>query len=124
GLNKYYGTEVLIAESTFEEARAGLVARPVDWVSVKGKSAAVLVYELLGLRGEVGGDVVEFADLFERALRAYRLQDWDQAAGLLGAVLRQRPDDGPAREMVRRCEAYRAAPPGADWDGVHRMTSK
>ena len=66
----------------------------------------------------------EFADLFGRALRAYRRQDWTEALDLFGAALKQRPDDGPTKEMVRRCEAYRAEPPGVDWDGVHRMTSK
>jgi adenylate cyclase len=124
GLNKYYSTEILIAESTCEEARPGIVVRPIDWVSVKGKSTAVLVYELLGLKGEVGPGVEEFADLFGHALRAYRRQDWGRAVELFGAVLRQRPDDGPAQEMLRRCDTYRAGPPAPDWDGVHHMTSK
>src|SRR5438874_373092 len=83
-------------------------ARPLDWVSVKGRTEAVLVYELLGLKGEVGSDMEEFAELFGRALTAYRRQDWEAAAGLFGGVLRRRPEDGPAREMLRRCEAYRA----------------
>src|SRR5215468_7059895 len=48
GLNKYYGTEILISESTYLEAREGVVARPLDWVSVKGKNKGVLVYELVG----------------------------------------------------------------------------
>jgi len=124
GLNKYYDTEVLIAEATYEEAHDGIVARPIDWVSVKGKSEAVLVYELLGLKGEVGLDMEEFAELFGRALQAYRRQDWTGALELFGTALKQRPDDEPVREMVRRCEMYRAEPPGTDWDGVHRMTSK
>ncbi len=124
GLNKFYGTEVLISESTYEEAKAGVVARPVDWVSVKGKKLGVLVCELLGLRGEVGRDVEEFAELFTRGLVAYRRQGWDEAARLFEEVRRQRPDDGPARELLRRCEAYRATPPGDDWDGVHHMESK
>jgi adenylate cyclase len=124
GLNKDYGTEMLIAEATYEEARAGIVARPIDWVSVKGKHEAVLVYELMGLKGEVGRDMEDFADLFGRALRAYRQQDWAAALDLFGTALKQRSEDAPAQEMVRRCELYRAEPPGADWDGVHRMTSK
>src|SRR5205814_3876903 len=52
GLNKYYGTEILISESVYREAESAVVARPLDWVSVKGKTRAVLIFELLGLRGE------------------------------------------------------------------------
>jgi adenylate cyclase len=124
GLNKYYGTAVLIADSTYQEARAGIVARPLDWVSVKGKSEAVLVHELLGLKGEVGGDVEELAGLYEQALAAYREQSWTKAVGLFEQVRQRWPEDGPAREMLLRCEVYRSQPPGAGWDGVHRMHTK
>src|SRR5258708_13532256 len=52
GLNKYYGTEILISESTYLEAKDGVVARPLDWESVNGNTRGVLVYELLSLKGE------------------------------------------------------------------------
>jgi adenylate cyclase len=125
GLNKFYGTEILISESTYEEAREGIVARPLDWVSVKGKTEAVLVYELLGLKGESPGDEVEeLAALFAGALAQYRRQSWTEAAGLFEKVLERKPEDAPAREMLRRCRDYQAQPPPADWDGVHRMKEK
>ena len=69
GLNKYYDTSILISESTFEEARAGIVVRPIDWVSVKGRTEGVLVYELIGLKGEVARDVEEFAEFCARMAR-------------------------------------------------------
>ena len=124
GLNKYYGTAVLIADSTYQEARAGIVARPLDWVSVKGKNEAVLVHELLGLKSEVAGDIEELAGLYEQALATYRRQSWTEAVLLFEQVQQRWPEDGPARQMLLRCEAYRQQPPGGDWDGVHRMHSK
>jgi adenylate cyclase len=58
GLNKHYGTRILITESTFREAQDEIIARPVDYVSVKGKTERVLVYELLGLKDEVDRRIV------------------------------------------------------------------
>jgi len=96
----------------------------VDWVSVKGRSEAVLVYELLGLRGEVAAETEALATVFGEALERYRSQCWDEAAGLFEQVLARRPDDGPAGELLRRCCAYRDCPPGPGWDCVHRMHEK
>jgi adenylate cyclase len=124
GLNKYYGTQTLISEATYEEAKAGIVARPLDWVSVKGKNTAVLVYELLGLKGETPPGQEEMAEKFARALHAYRRQEWTEALRGFEALLGLWPEDAPAREMKRRCEAYREQAPGPGWDGVHHMESK
>jgi adenylate cyclase len=124
GLNKYYGTHILISEATYEEAKAGIVARPLDWVSVKGKQQAVLVYELLGLKSETPPEQQEVVDKFAQALHAYRRQEWTEALCGFEAVLQRWPQDAPAREMKRRCMVYGEQPPGADWDGVHHMEGK
>jgi adenylate cyclase len=124
GLNKYYGTQILISEATYEEAKAGIVARPLDWVSVKGKNTAVLVYELLGLKGETSPEQEEMAEKFAQALHAYHRQEWTEALLGFEALLERWPEDAPAREMKRRCEAYREQAPGASWDGVHHVESK
>ncbi len=50
GLNKTYETEILISESTYEKVKDRIVARPVDRVTVKGKTQPVEVYELVALK--------------------------------------------------------------------------
>ena len=73
------------------------MARPLDWVSVKGKSAGVLVYELLGLKGEADADTEARAARFAEALMTYRRQAWDEAIRLFEAFLARWAGDSPAR---------------------------
>jgi adenylate cyclase len=124
GLNKCYGSEILISEDTYRAAAPAVVARPLDWVSVKGRVGAVLVYELLGLRGEVDPEAEALAELHAKALDSYRRRDWVGALGLFGQVLGLRPDDEPARRMIARCRDFQERPPAADWDGVRHMECK
>jgi adenylate cyclase len=124
GLNKYYATSILISEQTFRSAEAGVVARPIDWVSVKGKTEAVLIYELLGLKGEVAKPIEEMAAIHTAALRHYRAQEWPQALRLLEQVLLFRPQDGSARELLGRSRKFQEVPPGERWNGVHSMACK
>ncbi len=124
GLNKYYGTEILIGEATYREARPAVLARPVDWVSVKGKTEAVQIYELLGLRDETRAVAEDLAEVSDRALTLYRRRDWAGAIRNFEQAIRLRSDDGPARMLIARCRRYQAQTPAEDWDGVHRMDFK
>ena len=52
GLNKQYGTSIIASDRIFEDARAHFDFRLLDWVAVKGKTDAIKIYELLGMKGE------------------------------------------------------------------------
>src|SRR4051812_14270954 len=124
GLNKYYGTEILISESVYQEIQAAVVARPLDYVSVKGKTRAVLIFELLGLKGETEKAIEDLSELSVQALARYHEQRWAEAIQLFEQVLQLRPEDALARAMIVRCRTYQAKPPPPGWDGVHRMDTK
>jgi adenylate cyclase len=49
-LNKYYGTNILIADSTFNAVKERIFCRQLDTIQVKGKTQAVTIYEPLGLK--------------------------------------------------------------------------
>src|SRR5204863_7357770 len=49
-LNKYYGTKILISDTTYEEVRDMVFCRQLDTIQVKGKSQAVTIYEPMGMR--------------------------------------------------------------------------
>ena len=50
GLNKFYGTNILITDTTYESVKDRIFCRELDRVKVKGKVHAVTLYEPLGLR--------------------------------------------------------------------------
>ena len=52
GLNKQYGTTIIASDRILEDARAHFDFRLLDWVAVKGKTDAIKIYELLGMKGE------------------------------------------------------------------------
>ena len=125
GLNSFYRTQILISETTYREAQPAVVARAVDWVSVKGKTASILVYELVGLVGEVDSAKIELTGLAAQSLASYRERNWQQAILQFDwRYCAQHPGDGPAEVLLARCRAYEAEPPGPDWDGVQRMREK
>jgi adenylate cyclase len=124
GLNKYYGTNILLGETTYEQAKADIIARPVDWVSVKGKQEAVLIYEMLGLSAETDTEVRELAELCAAALSYYRAQDWYAAVRDFEQALKIRPEDPPVQHMINRIRQYQQQPPAGDWNGVHQWITK
>ena len=124
GLNKYFGISALVSEATYLAAAGAAVARPLGRVAVKGKSAPVLVYELLGMKGEVAPGVESSAAEFAVALDAYGRHDWAAAAAVLERLLAAHPNDEPALRMLARCQTDAADPPGKGWDGVVQMDTK
>ena len=49
GLNKQFGTSICISESVYDRLSDLIVARALGRVSVKGRKAEIMVYELLGI---------------------------------------------------------------------------
>jgi adenylate cyclase len=123
GLNRVYGTDILVGESTARLVQPSFLLRELDVVRVKGKEQAVRVYELLARAGAPLPPGLEgAAALYATALEAYRQQRWDEAQALFERALALRPEDGPSRTMANRCRAYREAPPAEAWDGAFEQT--
>lgn len=122
GLNKLYGTTILVSDAIEREARDQFAFRRVDRVAVKGKSIGGLVHELIGER-DTDPARLEAARSYERALDAYFARDFDRALATLGERA-DLADDGPTRVLAARCEALRRAPPPPGWDGTFAATEK
>jgi len=120
GLNKVYGTEVLVSGDTAAEVEGGFVLRELDRARVKGKTEAVSLHELLAARPDA--DAEALAARFAAALALYRSRDFAAAETAFAALAAA--GDGPAELYVERCRHHRASPPPDDWDAVETFTSK
>jgi adenylate cyclase len=125
GANKYYGTRILLAESTVRAMTKPCPLREVDLIKVKGKDRPVAVYEALGYHdAETFPGLDEALHHFDAGLGAYRARDWRAAAGHFERVLKLQPDDAVSEMYVKRCLHYRDSPPAEGWDGVWVLTEK
>jgi adenylate cyclase len=122
GLNKDYGSHILVSEFTARAAAEGFLFRELDSVRVKGKLKPVGIYELLAA-APAPPDQLERATLYAQGLAAYRARDFDAAEAIFGD-LADRLDDGPGKIFRERCRHYQEDPPPADWDGVEVRKTK
>lgn len=125
GVNKMYGTNIIISEDTFELSKTKIIARELDAIRVKGKSRPVRIFELIARRDHgVTTNQAAIIKHFARGLEYYRLQDWRNAILQFRRVLEFKKEDGPAIEFLRRCEVFMQSPRPANWDGVFEMHGK
>ncbi|HZS00622.1 MAG TPA: CHASE2 domain-containing protein [Chloroflexota bacterium] len=124
GLNKEYGTRIIVGESTREAAGEAFEYRFLDLVAVKGKTEPVAIYELLAVAGAVPPARALVLAAYARGIAAYRARDWAAASEAFGEALDLNPADGPSLLYRARTQEYLAAPPPATWDGVYVATHK
>lgn len=124
GINKQYGTNIIISEFALEQAKNEVFAREMDAVRVKGKKEPVRIFELLG-KGTASEDQQQFIQTFEQGLAHYKGQEWEKAIQLFEKVRTElRANDFASTMYIQRCETMRENPPGEGWDGVYTMTTK
>lgn len=114
GMNKDYGSAILISEHTWEAARYDIVARRLESVKVKGREQSVGIYELLAMRDETGAipPGFEWIALFETALDFFHAGRWHEAAQQFRLVIEMRGGaDAPAAVFLARAEEKIAAEP-------------
>jgi adenylate cyclase len=129
GMNKQYGTSILVSDAVRRKASRDFVFRRVDIVEAKGTSLPVTVYELLGERQEgtaffVGHEVLKSASKYEEAFDFYLHRDFSDAMGILDQLAVESPEDGVVNALREKCRYYLDAPPPASWNGVTAIKEK
>lgn len=127
GLNKYYGTSMIISSDT-----RGALAQPdaykmraLGQARVKGREAPLALYEVYdGLPAEVVARRDASRGDFERGIALFGQGLFAAAQQAFEAVLAADPGDATARAYLERCLEWadRALPPG--WDGTLAMADK
>ncbi len=124
-INKQYGTNIIISESTYDVAQNDVYVREMDLVRVKGKREPVKIYELLGKGKNPSADHAPLVELFHQAIYLYRAQKWDEAIAIFERVRADiKANDYASGMYIDRCEKMRGEALGPDWDGVFTMTTK
>lgn len=124
GVNKIYGTDLIINEECFRLAEQEVEAREIDLVAVYGKTEPVRIYELLAKNGQLDSTTSRLRDAYATALQQYRGQKWVEAEKELKKCLALRDNDGPTLELLTRIPALARTPPPRDWNGVWQTASK
>ena len=129
GLNKRYGTQLLVSGSVEEQVREQFLFRPLDLVVPAGTSQIVELFELLGARGGGPDAATEAAIALCAAAGARRSRSTGSATGARhssssGASLRLIRPIRVAPIYIARCMRFLANPPPADWDGAEHFSSK
>ena len=123
--NKYYGTGVLMCETTAARLSKPVRMRDLDLIRVRGMQAPVSLCEVMEHHTADSFphlDQVIFA--FTEGVAHYRDRKWDQAIRLFGEALKANPADRPSSLYLQRCEIYRKTPPPDDWDGVWSLSTE
>ena len=123
GINKEYGTNIVVSEYTYRRINDEFFCRELDAVRVKGKRLPVKIYELMGERNN-SDQWKEYIPLYEEGLQKYRQGRWDDAIADFEAALALHPDDYPSKMYIERCRILKEHPPEGTWDGVYTMTKK
>lgn len=124
GQNKVYKTPILLSEATHRQIAEDFLTRPVDILTVVGKSQALRVFELMDTDADATPPRRALAQQTEQALTAYQQRDFAQVHALCEELLATFPTDGPATVLRARADAFAQSPPPPDWDGVWRATEK
>jgi adenylate cyclase len=129
GLNREYGTHILVTGQTLIAARKGLndeaayTVRELDSVRVKGKQEPVRLFELRR-RGPPLTEELPLLQGYAQGLALYRARSFAEARLQFESLLERFAGDGPSSLMMARCDRMLQAPPEQAWDGVFRMDHK
>lgn len=123
GANKFYGTRIMLAESTAKLVKDQFLLRPLDVLRVKGKLQPMAVFELMD-EGQGEEKFRILAQRYQSAFVLYQQQQWDAAGKILLELQQQFADDGPTATLLARISKFHKEPPPPDWDGVYVAKDK
>jgi adenylate cyclase len=129
GLNKFYGTQLLVSDTVRRKCTSEFLFRRVDIVEAKGTTLPLTIYELMGERAEdaafyVGKDTLKRASKYEQAFDFYLHRDFSDALFILGKLDKEQPNDPVVALLTRKCQAFIDNPPPASWNGATVLDEK
>lgn len=105
-INKQYGTHICVSHAVYQDVGEFLLLRPLGRVTVKGRQAPMLVYELLAIRDADSHDIgvtpelEHLADLTKLGFQAWQSGDKASALQFYAQILRKYPGDPVAQRFL------------------------
>jgi adenylate cyclase len=121
GANKYFGTTITAAKSTFDAGATGFTWRELDSIRVQGRNASVVIYEPFAPQGEETPEQKVVAGAYAHALACWRRRDF---AGAIAALAPIAAADPPSAILLQRAKKFLEHPPASDWDAVNALDGK
>lgn len=122
GLNKAYGTRILVSGTLVARAGDAFTFREVDRVSPAGTTAPTAIFELVGTRIE--DQMQKELQAWHSCLSLYRAWDWSAAKDAFQTHRSVASNQALVDVYLKRCDAFLTTPPEAGWDGVFRFAKK
>ena len=124
GANKQYGSKTIISESVYNNLNDSFICRELDYITVKGKTEVVRIFEVLQEVQKASNDkLIDLKESFEKGLKYYRQRKWKTAEKyFLDCV--EKYNDQPAKVFLERIAHYQSSPPPIDWQGGFVMRVK
>lgn len=122
GLNKKYGTNILISEMTYNQTKDQIAARRVGKVRVKGRKEPVNIFEPICRSENLSNISAELIKTFESGLALFEKGEF-KAADSIFTKLTENNKDNVSFVYKEICRQYSDQPP-KDFDGIITFTSK
>ncbi|MEN8781310.1 MAG: adenylate/guanylate cyclase domain-containing protein [Desulfobacterales bacterium] len=127
GINRIYGTKIIVSQSVYEAVDNQMICRPLDIVAVKGKKKSIAIHELLAAKDEEGAEAVaSFCTRFAAGIEEYRGHNWEKALAVFDQLQEEDPDDRPVQMYIKRCRGIMdgSMTVTPDWDGSVILNEK
>lgn len=123
GINKFYGTDIIVSEATTRRVGEQFKFREVDIIRVVGQQKPTKIYQLWG-KTTLTEKQAALDAAFQEGRKLYHERQWMAAKAKFEEASKVDPDDGPSKKYILRCDEYAESPPPPEWDGVYQMRSK
>jgi class 3 adenylate cyclase len=126
GLNKMYGTSLLITENTYYKLKTpdNYLIRTIDRVQVKGKTKPVTIFEVFS------GDAPKVQDhkrtilkTYNEGISLYYSQEFNEAKKLFQKCL-ETFSDKASQIYIDRCNKLLESGIGKNWSGITQLDTK
>ncbi|MFH1729037.1 MAG: adenylate/guanylate cyclase domain-containing protein [Pseudomonadota bacterium] len=123
GVNKVFGTAIIISEDTKKLLTEKIILRMLGSVRVKGKARPVILYEIRGL-GTAAEYELELIQEFEKALQYYKNKQVDLALQSFRNVLSIEDNDQATKYYINLCQNLIRVGYNDKWDWTIDLKSK